>query len=165
MNKMNEWCLKHSTYPQNVQWITLKGLIFQFLCYQINKTEPYTAHPLFIGKAHLLWEMQQFTHQRHNQCRKQLWLATERNQSVPSTLLISFSPLRFTVPTSISIFKSLRGTFLVVQWLRFQVSTAGDAGLIPSWGTKIPHASHHSQLRAKEMVILVREHWICSRFH
>ena len=65
-----------------------------------------------------------------------------------SILLISFSPLHFTVPASISSFKSLRGTFLVVQWLRFQASTAGDAGLIPSWGTKIPHASHHSQLRA-----------------
>ena len=75
-------------------------------------------------------------------------LTGNETEAFLSFLLISFSPLYFTVPASIPIFKSLRGTFLVVQWLRFQASTAGDAGLIPSWGTKIPHASHHSQLRA-----------------
>ena len=32
------------------------------------------------------------------------------------------------------------GTSLVVQWLRPQTSTAGGMGLIPGWGTKIPHA-------------------------
>ena len=32
------------------------------------------------------------------------------------------------------------GTSLVVQWLRLFTSTAGGAGLVPGWGTKIPHA-------------------------
>ena len=32
------------------------------------------------------------------------------------------------------------GTSLVVQWLRLRASTAGGTGLIPGWGTKIPHA-------------------------
>ena len=32
------------------------------------------------------------------------------------------------------------GTSLVVQWLRLFTPTAGDAGLVPGWGTKIPHA-------------------------
>ena len=36
-------------------------------------------------------------------------------------------------------------TSLVVQWLRLCASTAGDVGLIPGWGTKIPHAIGHSQ--------------------
>ena len=30
-------------------------------------------------------------------------------------------------------------TSLEIQWLRIQASTAGDMGLIPGWGTKIPH--------------------------
>ena len=33
------------------------------------------------------------------------------------------------------------GTSLAVQWLRLCASTAGDAGLIPGHGTKIPHAA------------------------
>ena len=33
------------------------------------------------------------------------------------------------------------GTFLVAQWLRLRASKAGDAGLIPGQGTKIPHAT------------------------
>ena len=33
----------------------------------------------------------------------------------------------------------LWGTSLVVQWLRLRASSAGVGGLIPSWGTKIPH--------------------------
>ena len=32
------------------------------------------------------------------------------------------------------------GTSMVVQWLRLHTSTAGDMGLIPGWGTKVPHA-------------------------
>ena len=35
------------------------------------------------------------------------------------------------------------GTSLVVQWLRFHSSTAGDAGLIPGQRTEIPHAPWH----------------------
>ena len=33
------------------------------------------------------------------------------------------------------------GISLVVQWLRLCTSTAGDVGLIPGQGTKIPHAA------------------------
>ena len=33
--------------------------------------------------------------------------------------------------------------FSVVQWLRLHTSNTGDAGSIPGWGTKIPHAAHH----------------------
>ena len=33
----------------------------------------------------------------------------------------------------------------MVQWLRLCTSTAGDMGLIPGWGPKIPHAMLHSQ--------------------
>ena len=43
-------------------------------------------------------------------------------------------------------------TFLVVQWLElcaFTVSTAGGMGLIPSWGTKIPHAMCFGQKKKK----------------
>ena len=32
-----------------------------------------------------------------------------------------------------------KGTFPAVQWLGLQASTAGDAGSISDWGTKIPH--------------------------
>ena len=37
------------------------------------------------------------------------------------------------------------GTSLAVQWLRHHASTAEGAGSIPSWGTKILHASRDSQ--------------------
>ena len=37
--------------------------------------------------------------------------------------------------------KLYQGTFLGVQWLRLQASTAGGVGSIPDWGTKIPRAS------------------------
>ena len=37
------------------------------------------------------------------------------------------------------------GTSLVIQWLRLYASTAGGMGLIPGWGTKIPHAMQCSQ--------------------
>ena len=36
---------------------------------------------------------------------------------------------------------TLLKTSLVVQWLRFHASTAGETGYIPGWGTKIPYAS------------------------
>ena len=38
--------------------------------------------------------------------------------------------------------ENVKGTSLVVQWLSLQASTAGDMGLIPGQGTKIPHATH-----------------------
>ena len=34
-----------------------------------------------------------------------------------------------------------RGASLAVQWLRLCISTAGGTGLIPDWGTRIPHAT------------------------
>ena len=37
------------------------------------------------------------------------------------------------------------GTSLVVQWLELCTSTAGGTGLIPGWGTKIPHSTWCSQ--------------------
>ena len=33
------------------------------------------------------------------------------------------------------------GTSLVVQWLKLHASTAVGMGLIPRWGTKVPHAT------------------------
>ena len=36
-------------------------------------------------------------------------------------------------------------TCLAVQWLRLLISNAGDARSIPGGGTKIPHATRHSQ--------------------
>ena len=41
------------------------------------------------------------------------------------------------------------GTFLVVQWLRLPASAAGGVGLIPSRGTKIPHATNKPTLKKK----------------
>ena len=37
------------------------------------------------------------------------------------------------------------GTSLVVQWLKLHISTVGGTGLIPDHGTKILHATWHSQ--------------------
>ena len=37
------------------------------------------------------------------------------------------------------------GTSLVVQWLSLHAARAGIVGLIPGWGTKIPHAMQHGQ--------------------
>ena len=33
------------------------------------------------------------------------------------------------------------GASLVVQWVRLHASTTEGTGLIPGWGTKIPHAT------------------------
>ena len=46
--------------------------------------------------------------------------------------------------------KKISGTS---QWLRFHASTAGGSGLMPSWGTKIPHAAWHSQKIEKKILI------------
>ena len=47
-------------------------------------------------------------------------------------------------PTQPKIKKTL-GTSLAVQWLRLCVCTAGGAGSIPGWGTKIPHTAQCGQ--------------------
>ena len=44
------------------------------------------------------------------------------------------------------------GTSLAVQWLRLHAPNAGGPGLIPGWGTKIPHAAQQG-LKNKIMVI------------
>ena len=41
--------------------------------------------------------------------------------------------------------KDSLGISLVVQWLRLHTFNAGATGSIPSRGTKVPHASWHSQ--------------------
>ena len=41
-------------------------------------------------------------------------------------------------------------TFLVVQWLRLHASTVGSKVLVPSWGTKIPHAVWQDQKGKKQ---------------
>ena len=43
--------------------------------------------------------------------------------------------------------KSL-GNSVLVQWLGLQASTAEGTGLIPGWGTKIPHATWHGQKKS-----------------
>ena len=46
-----------------------------------------------------------------------------------------------------------RGTALAVQWLRLHPACAAGVSLIPSLGTKIPHASQHSQKIKKKKKI------------
>ena len=41
-------------------------------------------------------------------------------------------------------------TSLVVQWLRLESSNAGDMGLIPGMGTKIPHAAEPGQKKKRK---------------
>ena len=41
------------------------------------------------------------------------------------------------------------GTSLAVQWLRLHAPNAGDTGLIPGRGTKMPHAAWRSQKKKK----------------
>ena len=36
--------------------------------------------------------------------------------------------------------KFMYGTSLVVQWLKLHIFNAGEPGLIPGWGIKIPYA-------------------------
>ena len=46
------------------------------------------------------------------------------------------------------------GTSLVVQWLRLHASNAGDAALIPGWGTKTPHTVPNGQKEKNKMGII-----------
>ena len=41
------------------------------------------------------------------------------------------------------------GTSLAVQWLTLCTPNAGATGLIPGWGTKIPHVARHGQKKKK----------------
>ena len=49
------------------------------------------------------------------------------------------------------------GTSLEVQWLRLRASNAGDAGLIPGQGTKIPHDSKTKKKKKKKLMGMFRE--------
>ena len=42
-------------------------------------------------------------------------------------------------------YAGLRGTSLVVQWLRLCAASAGGTGSVTGWGTKIPHATWHNE--------------------
>ena len=46
-------------------------------------------------------------------------------------------------PSTSSVKENCLETSLVVWWLRIHASNAGDAGLIPGQGIKIPYAVHH----------------------
>ena len=47
-------------------------------------------------------------------------------------------------------------TSLAVQWLRLHASSAGEAGSIIGWGTKIPRATRQSQKKKKH---ILGPHW------
>ena len=53
---------------------------------------------------------------------------------------------------------TVRGTLVVVQWLRLCASTAGGRSSFPSQGTKIPHAVQCSQ-KIRKKKITVRYHF------
>ena len=48
----------------------------------------------------------------------------------------------------------LKGTSLVIQWLRFCTSNAGCTGSIPGLGTKIPYAMRCRQKKKKKKRML-----------
>ena len=48
--------------------------------------------------------------------------------------------------------KDITGTSLAVQWLRHRGPTARGIGLIPGWGTKIPHAWWQDQRKRKDTI-------------
>ena len=52
-------------------------------------------------------------------------------------------------------------TSLVVQWLRLHASTAGAAGLIPGWGTKIPRDA--AKKKKKKYIFFSSAHGTFSR--
>ena len=46
------------------------------------------------------------------------------------------------------------GTSLVVQWLRFHSSYAGDVSSIPGWGTKIRYAPMYGKKKKKKRIAI-----------
>ena len=70
-------------------------------------------------------------------------------------LCISKDQRRSTVQTKV---KKQLGNSLGVQWLGLHASTAGGAGLIPGWGTKILHAMRHSRKKRKKKKKTISEH-------
>ena len=45
------------------------------------------------------------------------------------------------------------GTSLAAQWLRLRSLNAGGAGLIPGWGTNIPHAAWSGKKKKRKKKI------------
>ena len=45
----------------------------------------------------------------------------------------------------------------MVQRLRLQASTEGAVGLIPGWGTKIPHVAWHGQKKKKKRIDIEKQ--------
>ena len=50
--------------------------------------------------------------------------------------------------------KKLR-IYLVVQWLRIQISNAGGTGSIPGWGMRMSHDTARKRKRKKSFVPIV----------
>ena len=63
---------------------------------------------------------------------------------------VNHRPVQEKEPREGSVKKSPSGTSLVVQWLRPCASTAGDASLMPGWGTKIMPATRCGLSSKKE---------------
>ena len=57
---------------------------------------------------------------------------------------------RKTSGADVAIQKKSLGTSLAVQWLRFHTPNAEGTGLIPGWGTKIPHAAWYGLNKMKK---------------
>ena len=73
-------------------------------------------------------------------------------QSTPDTVRQAFlKPAVFTsllfdnTPLLVATKSIIPGTSLAAQWLRLHAYPAGGLGSIPGQGTKIPHATQHSQ--------------------
>ena len=49
--------------------------------------------------------------------------------------------------------ENARGTSLMFQWLLLSTFIAGGTGLIPGWGTKIPHVFRCAQKERKKKKI------------
>ena len=69
---------------------------------------------------------------------------------IPASHLFCLPPSLPSFLSSFSLFQLAPGTSQVIQWLRIQAPNAGDTGLIPAWGTKIPHPAWRSQKRSKQ---------------
>ena len=66
-------------------------------------------------------------------------LPWEEGKKIQRKWIPGFLKLRFQHGPGLPLKNELR-TSLAVWWLRLRASTAGGAGSIPGWGTKILHA-------------------------
>ena len=72
-----------------------------------------------------------------------------------SSHIYKFVQLFFFFFISLTTKMKAPGTSLAVRWLRLHTSTAGGAGSIPGWETKIPHATTQPKKRRKPPLQLV----------